>query len=309
MATGSTSYDAARDFVTQPRLPFLRPTAPASGPDFIIIGSRYAGADWLANALFAHPSIWQPPITELSYFASLYLPHLAPTEPPRRRAQVQAARAWWREHGGKRPEARADAHRLLDYLNAGHVTDDWYRGLFSFAGTDQVTGEMSQDNLLLPRAGIRHLSSVCPGVRVILLLRDPVERALAHAAQIAASNDEHAILQVLHTRIGSQLLCHSDVARLTRLWRGTMGGDRIHIETYRRLVEQPGAALRRVCEFLGVAWHPALFDTAPPPSPQLPGRNSTAVTWLQAQLAYVYDEFNQLDPTLVDWLQPSLTRG
>jgi hypothetical protein len=114
MATGGTSYDAARDFVTQPRLPFLRPTAPGAGPDFIIIGTRYAGADWLSNALRAHPAIWQRPIMEVTYFASRYLPHLAPTEPLRRRAEVQAARAWWRENGSSRPEAHAEAHRLLD---------------------------------------------------------------------------------------------------------------------------------------------------------------------------------------------------
>jgi hypothetical protein len=168
---------------------------------------------------------------------------------------------------------------------------------------------MSQDNLLLPRAGIRHLSSVCPGVRVILLLRDPVERALTHAAQIAASNEEKAILQVLHTGIGSQLLCHSNLVRLTQLWRGAVGDERIHVETYRRPVEQPGAVLHRVCEFLGVAWHPALFAMVPPSSPQLPGRNSAAVAWLRPQLAYVYGEFNQFESTLVDWLQPSMAQG
>jgi hypothetical protein len=309
MGEGLLSYDAARHFVTEPRPQFLRPRAPASGPDFIIIGTRHAGADWLGSALYAHPSVWQPPIADLSYFASLYLPYLAPTEAMRRRTQVEAARAWWRENGVSRPEARASAHRQLDYLDAEHVTDDWYRGLFSFSGVDQVTGEVSQDNLLLPRSGIRHLRSVCPDVRVILLLRDPAERALAHAAQIAASNDEQAILQVLRTHIGSQLLCYSDIARLTRLWRSVIGEEKLLILTYRRLLEQPWAVLQRVCEFLGVVWHPALFDIEPPSSPQLPGPHSGAASWLRTQLTYVYDELSQLDPTLVEWLQPTMAQG
>src|SRR5688572_16204892 len=62
--------------------------------------------------------------------------------------------------------------RRDDYL-------DWYASLFEPARDDQVVGEDSTTYLASERAPAR-VRALLPDVRLVFLLRDPVERAYSH---------------------------------------------------------------------------------------------------------------------------------
>ncbi len=117
------------------------------GPDFIIIGAKRGGTTSLYNYLLEHPAV-QPlfpgrqRIKGVHYFDSEY------ARGPR----------WYRSHfplsAGGRPIARP-----------------WLR--------PALTGEASPYYLFHPLA-VQRLADAVPGVRLIVLLRDPVERAYSH---------------------------------------------------------------------------------------------------------------------------------
>jgi Sulfotransferase domain len=117
------------------------------GPDFVVVGAKRGGTTSLYNYLLDHPAV-QPlfpgrqRIKGVHYFDSHY------DRGPR----------WYRSHFpvmlGGRPAARP-----------------WQR--------PAVAGEASPYYLFHPLAAER-LARDCPGVRIIVLLRDPVERAYSH---------------------------------------------------------------------------------------------------------------------------------
>jgi len=118
-----------------------------AGPDFVIIGSKRGGTTSLYNYLLQHPSV-QPlfpgrqRIKGVHYFDS----------------QFARGPRWYRSHFPLQARGR-------------HLARPWLR--------QAVAGEASPYYLFHPLAAER-LARQVPDVRVIVLLRDPVERAYSH---------------------------------------------------------------------------------------------------------------------------------
>lgn len=117
------------------------------GPDFVIIGAKRGGTTSLYNYLLEHPSV-QPlfpgrqRIKGIHYFDSEY------DRGPR----------WYRSHF----PLRAAGHQVARPM-----------------GADAISGEASPYYLFHPLAAAR-LAGAIPDVRIIVALRDPVERAHSH---------------------------------------------------------------------------------------------------------------------------------
>jgi hypothetical protein len=114
-------------------------------PDFIIAGAMRAGTTALADALAEHPGVHMTTPKEPNYFAV--------------------------------------AHGALSFTGPGDQwfaqqnTADWtsYQALFPDEGS-RVRGEASAMYLALPGTAAS-IAAACPDVRIVLTLRDPVERA------------------------------------------------------------------------------------------------------------------------------------
>ena len=122
--------------------------APSGGsaprwPDFFIVGAAKAGTTSLFDSLAQHPQVYTPRVKEPHYFSTV-----AP--PPERRAFF--------------PSIRDECE---------------YLGLFAGAREGQVAGEASTSYLWDPEAAAR-IHSVAPDARIVVMLRDPVERAWSH---------------------------------------------------------------------------------------------------------------------------------
>jgi len=125
-----------------------------SYPDFYVIGAAKAGTTSLWNYLRDHPQIHLGPIKEPNFFA----------------------------YGSEGPNVvgPAPAEDLRARLHADTVTDaDRYRQLFADAGDCQVTGEASVRYLYKPAAAAR-IAEARPDARLIVMLRDPVDRLRSH---------------------------------------------------------------------------------------------------------------------------------
>ena len=142
-------------------------------PDFLCIGAQKGGTTWLYKNLRNHPLVCMQH-KEVNYFnfrgegvaSMMRLPSWQ--GPFRKRLLGKLFRQPWER-----------SRWYLRYLFRTR-TDAWYASLYAHCG-DRVTGDVSPAYSTLPEAEVQHVANIMPGAKIILLLRDPVERAWSHA--------------------------------------------------------------------------------------------------------------------------------
>jgi hypothetical protein len=121
-------------------------------PDFVVIGAAKSGTTSIYQYLLQHPGIAMARLKEARYLG------------------YQGALPAYRGYGRR--------GQLLMRRNASSMPKDAkaYQKLFSHASAGQRTGESSPAYLYEPFAG-RNMYSTAPKVRLIAILRNPLERA------------------------------------------------------------------------------------------------------------------------------------
>ena len=150
---------------------------------------------------------------------------------------------------------------------------DRYERLFDPAPEGSLRGEATPF-YLYDRAAQRRIHGARPDAKLVVLLRDPVDRAY--------SNWMHLWSDGLEPISDFVTACAAEEERIARGWApfwhyralGRFGEQLDHlyslfpreqvlVQRYRQLVDEPGATLDRVCSFLGVS--PGLLL---PPGPE-----------------------------------------
>ena len=145
---------------------------------------------------------------------------------------------------------------------AGRSTDDWsrYLELFSGATADQRAGEGSV-SYLASGAAAAAIHDRCPDARILMVLRDPVDRLYSHytAARIARATS-HPFAEWLAEKVRGEA---TDTAPIGPVAPGRYGShlqrylnvfpaSRIHIVWYEDFTNNAAQAVREVLTFLGV---------------------------------------------------------
>lgn len=201
-------------------------------PDFLIAGVPKAGTTALHAALQAHPALFLPAVKEPKFF-------LSDGRPPR--------------HGGPGDVQTYQEHvwRRADY-----------EALFAPAPPGTLRGEATPFYLYDERAPAR-IAALAPAARIIVLLRDPVDRA--------HSNWTHLWIAGLEPEADFLAACRAEPARVAAGWAdfwhytglGMYGRqvanlyrhfprEQVLLLRYRDLKDHPAVTLDRVCSFLGV---------------------------------------------------------
>lgn len=201
-------------------------------PNFLIIGAMKAGTTALYTYLEQHPQIYMSPTKEPNFFAfedeDLYL-------------------RWPDDQKG---------------VNRTSVTDiDAYRALFRGASGEKAIGEASHWYLYSPEAPERIRHHI-PGVKLIVILRDPVERAYSHFLHSVRTGTERLsdFAQALREEeAGARKPWDFEdyvdrgfyYPQLKRYF-DTFDRDQIRLYLYEDLNTDPLGLLRNLHEFLGV---------------------------------------------------------
>jgi hypothetical protein len=214
-------------------------------PQFVIAGAPKAGTTALHAALATHPGLYLSPVKEPKYY-------LTDDRPPPRGAHrgpgdAHSAREWiWR---------RAD-----------------YLALFDDAPPGAVRGE-STPFYLYGRDAQARLAADVPDIKVIVVVRDPVDRAYSNWAHLRADGLEPEAdfltairLEERRTAAGWAPFWHyRGLGRYGEQLRGLyrhVDPDRVFWLRYRQLVDNPAKTLDEVSGFLGVA--PGVAHTVAP---------------------------------------------
>lgn len=129
---------------------------------------------------------------------------------------------------------------------------DWYAGLFS--DPDKVCGEVSPNYSSVDRfPGVaERIHSVSPGAKIIYVVRDPIDRLLSHYSQAWLQGDGLPDPDALkETPEGRHIIDGSRYYFQIEPYAKVFGADNIMVLEFRKMVADPHATMRRVCEFIG----------------------------------------------------------
>ncbi len=201
-------------------------------PDFLVIGAPKAGTTALHAALARHPGLYMSLVKEPKFF-------LSDGPPPTKGGPGDALT--YREHIWRRPD---------------------YEALFDPAPAGTLRGE-STPLYLYDRAAMRRIRAALPDARLIVIVRDPVERAHSNWTHLWSAGLEP---------VGDFVrACGEEERRIEAGWAsfwhyaglGRYGEqleylftlfprEQVLVLRYRRLVDEPEQTLDEICAFLGV---------------------------------------------------------
>ena len=203
-------------------------------PDALIIGAPKAGTSALHVALAAHPQVYASRVKEPKYYMCTDAPPPAYAGP----GDAHSQREWvWR---------RAD-----------------YEALFADAPAGSVRLESTPFYLYLPHAR-RRLAAELPEARLIVVVRDPIDRAYSNWTHLWADglepmSDFVAAWRAETDRIAAGWAPFWHYRRLGRYGQQladlfeVFPREQVLVLRYWQLVSQPAATVNRVARFLGIA--------------------------------------------------------
>jgi sulfotransferase family protein len=213
-------------------------------PQFVIAGAPKAGTTALHAALATHPALYLSPVKEPKYY-------LTDGRPPPRSGQ----------------RGPGDAHSAREWI----WRREEYRALFAGAPPGTLRGE-STPFYLYDRTAHARLAADVPDLKVIVVVRDPVDRAYSNWAHLRADGlepepDFPVAVRLEEERVAAGWAPFWHYRGLGRygeqlrdLYR-QIPREQVFLLRYRQLVDTPQDTLDRVAGFLGVA--PGLAHTVP----------------------------------------------
>ncbi len=213
-------------------------------PAFLVIGAQKCGTSWLHRHLSAHPDLWMPPGKELEFFS--YAPHLEDPGLPAYQATFAPA------------EGRIAGEATASYFWTA-ADSPWCR---------QPEGFQSD----IPGTVLRLLG---PDLRLVVSLRDPVERALSAWAHYIAHGELDSSLPLREAARFGGIVDMGFYGRHLAAWRTHYPATHVHLLVMERdIVARPAESLAGLHRFLGVReWVPDSDALAAPVFPGLPWRD------------------------------------
>lgn len=204
-------------------------------PTFVIAGAARAGSTALAEKLRAHPQIWMTTPKEPHYLAL----------------------------AGPRPAFTGPGDEVT--INTRAVVDEHaYRALFSGAGPQhRMRGDASVSTLYYHEAAAARLHALNPEARIVVSLRDPVDRAysshqyLLNRGYETETDFRRALAaEPERIRLGWHHLWHyagmSHYAASVHHFQQVFGAERVLVTFYDELETAPARVVDRITAFLGV---------------------------------------------------------
>lgn len=273
------------------------------------VGATKAGTSWLHRYLSDHPDCHFRAIKELHFFNS---------ESDESRAANRARIAGIRDRiagdieGELSPRQLANKIRnlaqvehYLEVLDHGTgETADYLGYLLDDAGDAKIVGELTPAYGLLDEGKISQIANIAPDVRIIYLMRDPIERLWSHVRMIAKQRSKAAaefpdraanILSRVFGGKEEQIARRSDYAGPLARLNAAVDPKRLFIGVFEDIIN--GNLVDKICDFLGIAYRQPNLATVVnqgAPLPMNATQRDAAAAWLLPQYRAVETHFGAL---------------
>jgi hypothetical protein len=215
-------------------------------PSFLCIGATKAAT-------------WLPPVKELHYFDHLYIPE---------------NRAWTHNmlNAGvkkiiKRHVSEAKSVDLV-YVNylcnlalGDTFTEEWYQKAFNTPRSrNKVVGEITPAYCAIPREGIEYVKKLLGDIRLIYIIRDPVDRALSQIRMSACrkySNPKKLSEQQWHELMKTApIISRGDYKAYIPNWVSVFGKESLLFIPFKQIKNNPRHVASLVEQHLEIPNYP-----------------------------------------------------
>lgn len=196
------------------------PVGAGARPDVIVIGAMKCGTSAVHEYLDAHPQISMSRTKELNFFNG-------PETPPHGDPE-----SWW---------VTGQWHRGLDWYAAQFDPDAPVRGESSPAYTSPSFPEVAH-----------RMAEVVPDVRLLYLVRDPVDRAVSQYAHHRRDGAEQRSLEEAVLDAGSQYLARSRYFERLEPFLSRFRREQVHVVVQERLRDRRDTQISAIYRHVGV---------------------------------------------------------
>lgn len=222
----------------------------------LCIGAQKAGTTWLNEQLLRHNQLYLPPIKEAHYFNFLHSPQ---------------DRGWIAEHYQRPSLVRvkelmeekqidwktiAYYSRITSIIQSGTINEDWYHDVYSLCPDQNLLKiDITPAYLSMPKSGIKEVYDYNPEIKLIVLLREPVSRALSAARMMLkrekifnpSDDNWHSIVR------GHGIIEKSRYSRQIDTWLSVFDAKQFLIIPYEKISAAPVSVINDVCNFLNIS--------------------------------------------------------
>ena len=202
------------------------------------IGAPRAATTWLHEALSADERIFLPKRKELHFY----------DERPPQVAEEDSEFRWRRT-------------TFFDVESPAHLRWYWYQYR---AARSELRGDITPVYSLLSADRVRIVRTHVPDLKIIYILRNPIDRAWSGLRKTVWYQKGKARLDSLDeqwlcaTVMRPEVLARGNYQCAIETWEAVYPEEQICYLFYDDIVTDPDSVLRRVYEFLGLARHPEL---------------------------------------------------
>jgi len=238
--------------------------------DFLGIGVQKSATSWLFKNLKNHPDIWMPPRKELHYFdrdlkypspdflaSDKYEDRLKSTE----KHNVIFREKMIKELGNAKASGNTKMEKWFEKYFCNNIDDKWYKSLFA-DGEGFVKGEITPAYSILETKDILRIKNLFPAVKIILLLRDPVERAWSQFRFYLKRNrfnKSTSIDEIIQFINSPHQIKRGDYIGILSRWEAVFPASQFFVGFYDEVLNTPRELLTRLCHFLNVSPNKADF--------------------------------------------------
>lgn len=215
-------------------------------PDFLCVGAQKAATSWLYVSLKHLPGIFLAAVKESHYFTPFDWTDW------RRLKQVEKRREAYAKRTDITDEYRKFVDRQLEYYSADQVNDDWYRGIYSFADEGDLRGEICPSYFALRDENIAHVNRINPDARIVMMLRDPVERCWSHMRMHKREKGDqfHFDDAFRDPNVMHMFLASTAYNQAIPRWQNGVG-DRLAMYLFDDVLDRPEQMLRQILAHIG----------------------------------------------------------
>jgi hypothetical protein len=225
-----------------------------AGPNFLGIGAPRCGTTWLYHQLRRHPQVWVPALKELHYFDTL--------ETPRVLDRFYRIRLLSRTRKYALAVLRTDREMFANlpwdlHFFLGRRNPAWYQAVFR-PGPEQIAGEITPAYATLDLPAVKSVQRVNPQLRVIFLMRDPIDRAWSAAVKTLGRSrgrpaDRIPLQELYHFFESPDFQRRGNYLETLQTWQAIFPAPQIFVGFLEEIRDQPQEFLARLYRFLGIS--------------------------------------------------------
>lgn len=221
-------------------------------PRFLCVGMPKCGTSTLHAALAQHEQIFVPPVKELNFFAREHIQYhgsfaelLLNDNWAARQDRREIARSVRRTL--RRQAPLTELSWSLRYA-LGRRDLAWYFSLFP---EGRIGGEISPIYHSLPEPEIQHIAEVLPDLKVVILLRSPLQQIWSHCRMVVVRLRRERAVRSFNVHVKRLTEMRRTYRSLVMDWSEKFG-EQVFVGYLEDMATDPWGFFANLMEFLGV---------------------------------------------------------